>query len=781
MAELEEEIIIINESDVAADYKAESNTPKLKSDNKKKKIIIFSVIGVVLLIIITISLVLVFSASKDKKQDYSLDYIEEKLDENNQESVKLSKLENMIAKANYLYSHGSKQKALNLYEKIAEYSESISLYNLGVSQLKSEQYDTALKTFAKAILNGEKRCVSAINAAVCSLHLKDEKSFNYYIDLAYAYLPNEKKSPLYSYYYTLIQYYSNNYLEALSSLNNPTTDVYPEVQKHLSARINALYGNNYDAVENLEKEYQKSDAFSIGLLYARVGDLTLAKQYFKDAMRENIEPVKSALALSYIYLKSGLVASGGKLIENTTDMFAEEVYKPYPIKVTLKDELFDSAKAQDSYRANIVNDKFINFHKIFYYSPYKIFDAHKTISYIRKGNSNMFIDNIESAQTYLNKSTTSSSVNKGIVQAIKMALSFKIRQANEKLNELVKIQPKHSILNYNLGLTYAQLGDIPQAYKYFIRSFHLDAKNYLSGVYGVMCAKLLDKEHTKLLATIKESISLEEDSENIKLIKTLLQISDNNAISAIDWLYNDYKQRPIYLALEVVIALELNNKDIASRATKALVALSPNDILPHMMYIDAHFNELKQKEYAFKVMNYLKEQKFNFDDLYYGPYITRYLYIQQNLITGKLFFLRKQLRDVLETTVNNTQEIVSSLALASLYDKRYEESYVLYNHLIDNLKVRDSNTLFLGAVASTAAEHSANAIALLELAKIKNRTNKESRYALGLLYLEAQNNSGATIQFKQIGDEGFTSRYFNFEIDTQKLYTYKILANKDKP
>jgi len=780
MAELEEEIIIIEESDAAVDNEVDSKATELQSDNKKKKIIIFSIIGAVLLIIIIISLVLVLGSSEEKQQQYSLDFIEEKLEENNQQTVELSKLEDMIAKANYLYSYGSKEKALKLYEKIAEYSESISLYNLGVSQLKSEQYETALKTFAKAIQNGEKRCVSAINAAVCSLHLKDKKSFDYYIDLAYAYLPQENKSPLYSYYYTLIQYYSDNYLEALSSLNNPTTDAYPEVQKHLSARINALYGNNYDAIENLEKNYQNSDAFSIGLLYARVGDLTLAKQYFKDAIRENIEPVKSALALSYIYLKSGLVSSAGKLIENTTDMFPEEVYKPYPIKVTLKDELFDPAKAQDSYRANIVNNKFIDFHKIFYYSPYKIFDAHKTISYIRKGNSNMYIDNIQTAQTYLNKSTTTSSVNKGIVQAIKLALSFKIREANKKLNELVKIQPKHSILNYNLGLTYAQLGDIPQAYKYFVKSFHLDAKNYLSGIYGVMCAKLLDKEHSKLLATIKESLSLEKESENILFIKTLLQVSDNNAISALDWLYNNYKQRPIYLALEAIVALELNNRDIASRATKALVALAPNDILPHMMYIDAHFYDLKQKEYAFKVMNYLKEQKFNFDDLYYGPYITRYLYVQQNLITGKLFFLRKQLRDVLETTENNTQEIVSSLALATLYDKDYEESYVLYNHLIDDLKVRDSNTLFLGAVASTAANHSANAIALLELAKMKNRTNKESRYALGLLYLEAQNNGGAKIHFKQIGDNGFTSRYFNFEIDTQKLYLHRTLASKDE-
>ena len=84
----------------------------------------------------------------------------------------------MITKADYMYSNGSKEEALVIYEKIADYSEAISLYNLGVAQLKNKQYALALATFKKAIKNQEKRCVSATNAAVCSLHLKDKESFN---------------------------------------------------------------------------------------------------------------------------------------------------------------------------------------------------------------------------------------------------------------------------------------------------------------------------------------------------------------------------------------------------------------------------------------------------------------------------------------------------------------------------------------------------------------------------------------------------------------------------
>ena len=768
MAEELDDIIIIEESEAAGIDADAKSKPIVDDSSNKKKIIIFGTIAILLLIIIFTSLFFILKPS-DADDYISMDFIETKLDENTTKVIEPTKLENMIAKANYLYSTGSKDEALFLYEKIAHYSEAISIYNLGVAQLKDGSYELALQTFKKAIINDEKRCVSAINAAVCSLHLKDEKNFNYYIDLAYAYLPREKNSPLYSYYYTLINYYNNNYLEALSALENPTSDEYATTQKNLKAKINALYSNDYKAIEAMEKNFKIEDSFSIALLYARVGDLTLAQKHLEQAILKNIQPVESALAQALINLKAGRVATAGKQIKNVTDMFPEKVYKPYPISVKLKESLFDPLKAQLRYREKTTNSKLYNYLKIFYFSPYKIFNTDQTISYIQKGNANIYIDNISSAKRYLKRSASASNVNQGIVQAIKKALAFKIRESNNELQKLVKLQPKHSILHYNLALTYAQMGNMVDAHKHFLRSYHLDAKNYLSAIYAIMTSQLINKDNSKLTTIIKDSISLEEDSEDIDFYKTLLFISDNNIISAADWLDKDYKQRPLYLALDTIIALSLNISDSAKTASHKLTVLLPDEILPHLMYIDSHFSELKPKEYASRVLNYLKEQKFSFNDLYYGPHVTRYLYTQQKLITGKLYFLRKQLRDVLETTKNYTHEITSALALASLYDEAYEESYTLYNNLIDDLKVRDAHTLFLGAVASTAADHHANAIALLELSKMKDGSFLESRYALGLLYLEVQNNQGAVIQFLRVTDDGFSSDYFNFDIDVDKL------------
>ena len=772
---LDEDIIIIEDSDAANEVFSSDEAIIDEKGSKNKKPLIF--IGIGISVILIIAVVILLLQNEDEIQSSDIGYIEDRLDEKAVKTVEPTKIESMIAKANYLYSTGSKQEALGIYEKIAQYSEAISAYNLGVAQLKDKQYELALSSFTKAIQNNEKRCVSAINAAVCSLHVENEKSFRYYIDLAYAYLPAERNSPLYSYYYALINYYNQNYLEALSALKNKTTDEYIKTQNALSAKISALFENDYDAIENLENNKEKyddnPDDFSLGILYARVGDLTLSKKYFQAAITKNIEPVKSQLALGLINLKAGQISEAAKEIGNVTDMYGEEVYTYFPVKVKLKESLFDFSKAQKRYREKILNSKFIEYQKIFYFSPYKIFNANKTISSIQKGNANIYINNVNAAKLYLKKSGSASNVNIGIVKGIKEALSFKIRKANKILQDLIKIQPKHSILHYNLALTYAQIGEMVKAHKHFIRSYNLDAKNYLSGIYAVMTSQLINKQSPKLLEILKDSLSHEEASEKVDLYNTLLFIAQNNFMATADWLDNSYKVKPLYLALNIIISLKQNRIDIAKKSSNKLTALLPNDILPHLMYIDSYFNDLKPKEYAAKVMNYLKVQKFSFKDLYFGPYISRYLYIQQNLITGKLYFLRQQLKNVLETTTQEPKDLTAALALASLYDGAFEESYSLYNNLIDDLKIRDPHTLFLGAVASTAAGHNANAVALLELAKMKDKKNNESRYALGVLYLELQNNKGAVTQFSRIEKNNFSSEYFNFDIDLQKLLIQK--------
>jgi predicted Zn-dependent protease len=769
VAEELEEIIIIDEADAAGVEHQETVTKTEESTDRLKRILSFAISLLAVLLVVVIIILLLPKTDRPKTQ-MNLQELETKLQKKPEPAVvEAGKIEQMIAKANFLYGSGNKEEALGLYERIAQYSKAISQYNLGVAQLKEGQYETALETFKLAIANGENRCVSAINAAVSALHLDDKNSFDYFINLAQAYLPYENNSPLYSYYYTLINYYKGNYLEVLSALEHPVSEEYPESRKLIAARVQSLFGNYFEAISALENPYEETNAFSLGLLYANVGDLALAKQYLLDAVIQNPEPLNEQLALAYVYLKSGLLEDGGKLLHTLTDMYGERVYRPYPITVFLKSSLFEPDAAQKNYRNTIIKKRMTNYQKIFYFAPYKVFDAKQTISYIDKGTANISIDDIAAAKEYLQKSSRTSAINQGIAQAIKKSLSFRLRDANTQLESLLTLHPRHSVLQYDLALTYAQMGDMVNAHKYFLLSYHLDANNYLSGIFAYMTAQLIGTENPKMLSILKDNLTEEDESEEYELYRTLIYFSENNLPGSLEWLDKNYKERPLYLILDFLIAMQLDKTAIAQTAAEKLTDQLPNEILPHLLYIDAHFGKLSVKSYAASTLNYLKEQQFNYDDLYFGPFITRFLYTQTALMTGTLYPLRIQLKEKLETTTESPQDIMNALALASIYDEDFEEAYTFYNQIIDDYKIQDPLTLFLGAIASTGSAHHANAIGLLELAKLKDSNFIESRYALGLLYLQARNNQGAAIQFQHIGNSGFVSEYFNFMIDTDIL------------
>lgn len=773
MAQEQEEIIIIEEADAAGVEQAESKANEPVSSKftilKNKKILIGAGIALLLLISSTTLFIFLSGHSKDTNPVPAHEVSAKKFIPVNETVIEPSQLEKMVQTANALYANGNQADALKLFEKIALYSEAISQYNLGVVQLKEGEYEGALANFKHSIANSENRCVSAINAAVCCLNLGEEKKFNYYIDMAAAYLPQEVNSPLYSYYYALINYYKGHYLEALSALNHPTSEEYKSTQNNLKMRIDALFGNYEEAISAIESPLEEKDSFSRGLLYANTGNLVLAKKYLNAAIIQNNKPVQEQLALAFVNLKLGFHAEAAALIKAVTKTYPDQVYLPYPVRVFLKPTLFDPDNVQRYYRNQKTEYHSNLYQTIFYFAPYKIFNADETINYIRKGNANIYIDDIAGAKEYLQKSTRASGIDYGIALAIQKALNFRLRDANKDLELLLKTNPDHSVLHYNLALTYAQMGDLSKAYDHFLRSYHLDADNYLAGIFAMMSSELINKSNPKLASIIKDNLSKESNTEEFKLYRTLIDIAQNNFPSAGKWLDNTYKARPLYLALNVLIASELGREDQEQKASEKLSALQPNDLLPHLMAINAHFKSQKPKAFAASAINYLKKQTFRYDDLFFGPQITRDRTILMGMMTGQLAPMIERLKTKLQTTADNTADITAALAQAHFYNQNFEEAYTLYNQLIDSYKFKDEKTLFLGSAASIAAEHYENAIALLELSKLTNPTYPESRYALGLLYLQAQNNPGAAVQFSKMEKNGFISRYFDFAIDTDKL------------
>ena len=109
---------------------------------------------------------------------------------------------------------------------------------------------------------------------------------------------------------------------------------------------------------------------------------------------------------------------------------------------------------------------------------------------------------------------------------------------------------------------------------------------------------------------------------------------------------------------------------------------------------------------------------------------------------------------------------MQTLAYFEIYANQFDEALKLYNKLIDELGQIDSQTLLLASIAAigSGSERLGYALALLELSKLTDPNNKESLYALGLLYQEIGNFEAAQVQYRPIGNSGFNSKYFTFDI-----------------
>ena len=293
----------------------EEDTKKQKQPLSQKKLII--IIIVIITLIIALLLVIVFvKLNSDEEPDKSTKKITKKIKQKIQPEIKPDQIDKLLKKANYLYKHGKAKEALDIFDKISSFSDSVSMYNLGVSQMKQKDFKKALESFKKSIKNESNRCVSAINAGVCALYLDDKKLFNYYIDLASSYLHTTANSKMYSYYYALINYYKNQYIESLSALKDVDLKSYRFIKNHLASNMYIALDDNKYAIDMLERDTRPIDYKTLGLLYARVGEYNSGIKYLLKADNQTSNSIEIKLALGLSYLKIGRMQAAYKYIKD---------------------------------------------------------------------------------------------------------------------------------------------------------------------------------------------------------------------------------------------------------------------------------------------------------------------------------------------------------------------------------------------------------------------------------------------------------------------------------
>ena len=679
-----------------------------------------------------------------------------------EDHLKSGTVEDLITKAAMFYADGELARALDLYETVALFSESLSWYNLGVARMKQKEYAQAMVAFDSALAQKEHRTVAAINAAVCALHLQDETAFNRFIKIAQSHLENESKAPLYGYYYTLVNYYADRPFHALIGANAPAVDYLGPGQKLISAKLHLLFDNPMGSIEELERINDPKNLFALGLLYARSGLYDQAGDRLQKAISAGIEPQKARSALLLVHLKNGFFKDASALIDSMTGAGQNPLL--FPIKTKLKERLFDVRLAQDYFSQRLMLDQPLFLQTLFNYTPYLMIEADKSVTEIQKGHFALSKGEIEEAAAFLQGSQKMSSVNAKIVLSIKLATNNRLLQANDLLAQTEKGFRNSDILQYNLGLTYAQLGHFSKAYEHFRRAYFLNYRNTQSGVYAAIMAPYAGANEQRLVSELSEKLLTQEDESSLFLL-ALLSFYENNLQATAKWLERkDPSDQIRYRLLDLFSADQVNRIDTLRQIATELTRKYPKDLLIGMLNLYASHKGQPIKQFAFSAQEFMASRRFNFDPLYYGPPVVRDLYIKLGQITGNLPQIRTLLTERLALERGEVRHLMHSLGLTNILMQNHEEAYTLFNSLIDEMGLRDSNTLLHAAIASIGAGHQENAIALLQLAKQVDPKNSEARYGLGLLYQEVGNAKGAAIEYSLIQADRYETRYFDFDV-----------------
>ncbi|MDR3347838.1 MAG: hypothetical protein LBN32_04415 [Helicobacteraceae bacterium] len=676
--------------------------------------------------------------------------------------VNITTLERLIAKAAALYARGDIAGALDLYEQVSLTSESLWLFYLGVARMRKIVMEIALGTFSAQIAIDEYKTPGAINAAVCALRLGLENEMRRYIKIAKDYLHLEISAPLYSYYYTLIGYYGDKPFSALASADAPSIGYMNEGRNMILAKMHLMFDDPSGAIEALEKVRDPNNAFTLGLLYARSGKYDVATDLLNSAIASNVEPSSARAALTLVYLKSGLFRHASNVIDEMVEKGEDPLI--YPIKVKLKERLFDIALAQDYFTKTLLIDENVFLQTLFSYIPFKMIEPEKSISEITRGQLVLSESEMKEAEGILSGSRKLASSGAKMSAAVKLAVNNRLLLANLVLQEVEKEYKNSDVIEYNLALTYAQLGNFAKAHRHFHRAYFLNRAAIEAGVYALVLAPYANVKDGRLMEELSSLLGSGSD-EKTRFYAVLLSFYEKNYQATVQWLERKEKSdNTMYVLLDLFSAEWLNQTYRLREAAGKLIALVPNDVLFEMLNLYAVNKTNGIRQFAFELQRFMTRDDLNFQSLYYGAPIVRDLYIKLALITGNLEQVSNRLSRQLFVEKNEVRPMMQTLVVLNIYRQRFEEAYSIANTLIDEFGMNDSVTLLYGAVASIGAGHKENAIALLQLAKLSDPMNREVRYALGLLYQEAMNAKGAALEYAAIGGEQYQSVFFDFNV-----------------
>jgi hypothetical protein len=441
-----------------------------------------------------------------------------------------------------LFEHENLKEAQNKRELLIK-------FNTAVLYLEQEEYVHAIKLFKQSsqIL----KIPSYLNIGIAYYKLGSINNAYLYLRKIYDFKELQFKDK-YSYFSAAYYLYKitgdKKYIDEITSISVKAK--YLTDHEKLLVVDTLILQQKYKYALEMAKEVSTISNLKLALLNIKLRDYNNAKFYLEQAY-ENAKGDKSKNEILWIKLFNALK---GNDITSITDTIAkiEDRKRIFKVNQDLKLELFFNKnkftpKEYFNQIVNLSHDRKIDF--IYYFAPF-IFEDYDSLGV---NEARGFIIKNENSISELNMMIKYNSDFLEVTKLDPIQRTYKLQKMIDEKYDTKAYE------YYNLALTYAQIYDYNNAYKYFKKAYSLDHGNKLYSIMTFITAKKLSLNEDKVFWEILVNNLLSDKGSFNYVAKYIYKIFENPEV-VLDEKTLSYKQKKsiFFRALYFIDNIEKN-------------------------------------------------------------------------------------------------------------------------------------------------------------------------------------------------------------------------------
>ena len=617
------------------------------------------------------------------------------------------------------------------YKKLTKNEQSISLqidFNNAVLYLEQKEYLKAIKLFKKTakIL----KVPSFLNIGIAYYKLNSTNNAYLYLKKIFD-IKETAKEDIYSYLS------ASYYLYLITDDRKYITTILTAVKKVKKEKINEhvrrlvadtyIILKQYDKAIKTIKNMKEQNKIKLALLYIKTRNYTMAEVNLEKALEDtkNDEEINKILWFQiYVNLKSNNII---KLRDNIAIIKERKkiffANQKMPLKIYFNPDKYTAEeyfKRVETFTENRKIDM------IFYFAPFIFIDKKEIYNdsaygYVLKNQNN--INSLDMMIKY----------NQDFLSIVKDDPIIRTNKLQKMIDS--KYDTK-SYEYYNLALSYAQIYDFLNAYKYFKKAYDLNHANKLYSSMTLISALRADLKIDKFVKKEIESNLISRSGTYRYMGRYIHKLIFNPKTKLNKKKLSRTAKKSIFLRALYFIE-HINKKGI--KETEPLLAADVKDPLVFLLRNIAQKENESRYEYISRLQNTIP-RTYN-DYFLKGPLIITQYYIDVLKGLGIFDIVDFHIKDETSPTYLRTK------ALIQLYDGYPVQSIKILENLQEKYNLNDKYTSYLLISSFLRAEDYSNASATLGMLQFEQNDN-DAKFLNGVQLLQNLKLNTANSSFK---------------------------------